>query len=166
MKVVPPGPGNARQVTAYIGIGANLGDAAATVRRAMDDIDALPGCRVSRRSSLYLTAPIESSGPDYVNAVVEIVTELVAPLLLEQLQHLELLAGRERPYLNAPRTLDLDLLLFGNSTIQSFSLMVPHPRMFERAFVLQPLAEIAAERVRPEWLSAVGGQTVRRLLPS
>ena len=165
MKAQPPGAGNGREVTAYIGIGANLGDAVATVRRAMDDIDALPGCRVSRRSSLYLTAPIESSGPDYVNAVVEVVTELVAPLLLKQLQKLELLAGRERPYLNAPRTLDLDLLLFGNSTIQSFALMVPHPRMVERAFVLQPLSEIAGDRVPQNWLLAVSGQSVRRLLP-
>ena len=142
-------------VTAYVALGANLGDAAAAVRQAMDDIHAMVGSRVLRRSSLYRTAPVDSSGPDYVNAVVEISTVLTAPDLLAQLQHLEHGAGRQRPYRNAPRTLDLDLLLFGSGRIDSPQLVVPHPRMGTRAFVLVPLAEIAPELVSAQALEAV-----------
>ena len=145
-------------VTAYVALGANLGDAAAAVRQAMDDIHAMVGSRVLRRSFLYRTAPVESSGPDYVNAVVKISTVLTAPDLLAQLQHLEHGAGRQRPYRNAPRTLDLDLLLFGSGRIDSPRLVVPHPRMGTRAFVLVPLAEIAPELVSAQALDEVSGQ--------
>ncbi|MEO9043297.1 MAG: 2-amino-4-hydroxy-6-hydroxymethyldihydropteridine diphosphokinase [Rhodoferax sp.] len=150
-------------VTGYVALGANLGDAAATVGCAMDAIDGLPGTRVTRRSSLYRTAPVDASGPDYINAVVEVSTALTAPQLLEQLQKLELAAGRERSYRNAPRTLDLDLLLHGDASLQSPTLTIPHPRMFERAFVLVPLAEIAPQRVSAAQLHHVGSQAILRL---
>lgn len=151
-------------VTAYLALGANLGDAQATVREALDAIDALPGTRVARRSSLYRTAPIESSGPDYINAVVEVDTVLTAPDLLRELLALELQAGRLRPYRNAPRTLDLDILLFGAARIFSQTLTVPHPRMHTRAFVLMPLNEIAPQRVDAHALRAVAGQDCQPLV--
>ena len=153
-------------VTAYIGLGANLGDAAQAVRDAIAQISALPQTTLTRHSSLYRTAPIDAAGPDYVNAVAEVATHLSAPELLAQLQRLELQAGRRRPYRNAPRTLDLDLLLFGDGRIASAALTVPHPRLRERAFVLVPLAEIAPQRVPPDWLAAVAGQPLKRLPPA
>ncbi len=150
-------------VVAYIALGANLGDAASTVRKAMDSIHALPGTQVVRRSALYLTTPIDSNGPDYVNAVVEVLTTLCPPHQLEQLQNLEQSAGRKRPYRNAPRTLDLDIVLFGSGRIDSPALTIPHPRMQERAFVLRPLAEIAPTRVTPKQLRAVRDQQTEKL---
>ena len=150
-------------VTGYVALGANLGDAAATVSRAMDAIASLPGTRVTRRSSLYRTAPVDASGPEYINAVVEVSTALAAPQLLAQLQKLELAAGRERSCRNAPRTLDLDLLLYGDASLQSPTLTIPHPRMFERAFVLVPLAEIAPQRVSAAQLRVIGTQAILRL---
>ena len=151
------------RVTAYIGLGANLGQPGAAVLAAMDEIAALKGVALTRRSSLYGSAPLDAGGPDYVNAVVEVQTGLNAPLLLAQLQALEGQAGRERPYRNAPRTLDLDLLLYGEATICSAALVIPHPRMGQRAFVLQPLAEIAPGRVTAAQLQSVAGQAVWRL---
>ncbi len=153
-------------VTAYVALGANLGDAVATVQQAIRDIDATHGVDVVRRSSLYRTDPIESSGPDYINAVVQISTSLTAPALLAQLQRLEHDAGRQRPYRNAPRTLDLDLLLYGSAHMESPQLMVPHPRMNDRAFVLVPLAEIAPKLVALEALEAVSNQSCTALAPS
>jgi 2-amino-4-hydroxy-6-hydroxymethyldihydropteridine diphosphokinase len=119
---------------------------------------------------LYRSAPIDSSGPDYLNAVAAVATELAPHALLQALQAIELRHGRERPYRNAPRTLDLDLLLFGEQRIDSPDLVVPHPRMHERAFVLRPLADLAPALVIPGrgavaiWLDAVGDQAVVRLL--
>jgi 2-amino-4-hydroxy-6-hydroxymethyldihydropteridine diphosphokinase len=150
-------------VVAYVALGANLGDAAAAVQAAMDAMALLPGTTVTHRSSLYRSAPFEAAGPDFINAVVEISTLLSAPDLLTQLQALEHEAGRERPYRNAPRTLDLDLLLYGDGCIASPSLTVPHPRMAQRAFVLLPLAEIAPLRVSAAQLSAVRDQAIARL---
>jgi 2-amino-4-hydroxy-6-hydroxymethyldihydropteridine diphosphokinase len=150
-------------VTAYIALGANLGDARATVLQAMPALGALRGTRLVQRSALYGTAPIASSGPDYINAVAELATQLSAPELLLELQALEAAAGRQRPYRNAPRTLDLDLLLFGDARIDSPVLTVPHPRMTERAFVLVPLAQIAPQRVSSAQLQAVSGQAITRL---
>lgn len=150
-------------VTAYIALGANLGDAAATVQQAVRALATLPQTRLLRASSLYRTAPIESSGPDYINAVAEISTALSPQALLAALQALELAAGRERPYRNAPRTLDLDILLYGDITLDSAALTIPHPRMLARAFVLQPLAEIAPHRVATAALAAVQGQGIERL---
>jgi 2-amino-4-hydroxy-6-hydroxymethyldihydropteridine diphosphokinase len=155
-------------VMAYIALGANLGDAAQTIRKAAVAIDALPQCSVKKLSSLYVTAPLETlpgyaPGGDYINAVVEIDTQLPAPVLLQHLQQLEHAAGRDRPYTNAPRTLDLDLLLYGDGRIDSLQLTVPHPRMWQRAFVLVPLGEIAPELVPQESLRAVRAQAISRL---
>ena len=133
------------------------------VQRAFKDIQALTGVHSVRCSSLYRTAPIDSSGPDYVNAVVALQTLLTAPALLTALQGIENEAGRERPYRNAPRLLDLDLLLYGQATISSALLTVPHPRMYERAFVLIPLAEIAPEQVSAAQLQRVDKQAITRL---
>lgn len=151
------------RVVAYIAVGANLGDAAASVTAAMDALSRLPHTAVTRRSSLYLSAPVDADGPDFINAVVEISTLLSAPDLLTQLQKVERDAGRERPYANAPRTLDLDLLRYGDGFIASAALTVPHPRMAQRAFVLVPLAEIAPQRVSAAQLDAVRGQAIARL---
>jgi len=150
-------------VTAYIALGANLGEAAATLRQAISSLGACPGIYLKQASSLYRTAPMESSGPDYINAVVEVHTALSAPDLLAQLQALELANGRERPYRNAPRTLDLDILLFGDAQLESAALTIPHPRMAGRAFVLVPLAEIAPHRVSEAQLQAVQNQSIERL---
>lgn len=156
-------------VTAYVAIGANLGDAQVSVWQAMQALDQLLLSRVARRSSLYRTAPLVSNltgaetGPDYINAVVALETALTAPELLQKLQALEQAAGRERPYPDAPRTLDLDLLLYGQAQIDSPRLTVPHPRMGQRAFVLVPLAEIAPALVSAAQLDAVADQAVTRL---
>ncbi len=150
-------------VTAFVALGANLGDPQAGVTGAMECLAAIDGVRLIRRSALYRTAPIDSSGPDYINAVVELETILTASDLLAELQRIEQDAGRTRPYRNAPRSLDLDLLLFGDARIDSATLTVPHPRMLERAFVLVPLAEIAPHRVSSSQLAAVGGQPITRI---
>lgn len=148
---------------AYIALGANLGDARGAVQLAILDLAQLPGTQVVSRSSLYQSAPIGSSGSDYINAVVQVRTQLCAPDLLRTLQVLERAAGRRRPYPNAPRTLDLDLLLYGSAQIQSPALTVPHPRMRQRAFVLRPLHEIAPQWVDEADLHAVHLQDVVRL---
>ena len=150
-------------VTAYVALGANLGDPGATLVRAMQDMAAISGLTVVKRSALFRSAPVASGGPDYVNAVVEVRTVLTAPALLAQLQQLEQLAGRARPYRNAPRTLDLDILLYGDACIDSAALVIPHPRMSERAFVLVPLAEIAPHTVTAAQLQAVQAQLIERL---
>jgi 2-amino-4-hydroxy-6-hydroxymethyldihydropteridine diphosphokinase len=153
----------AATVSAYVALGANLGDAAATLRQALVDLDTLPQTRVVTASSLYRSAPWEASGPDFFNAVAEVTTTLDAHTLLAALHALEQAAGRERPYLNAPRTLDLDLLLYGDEKIATPTLTVPHPRMWQRAFVLRPLAEIAPDRVGAVALAAVAEQDARPL---
>jgi len=157
-----PKPAVRESVLATVGLGANLGDAATMVRAAIEAIAALPGVDLLRASALYRSAPVDSSGPDYVNAVVQLNTRLSAPLLLLQLQHLEAAAGRERPYRNAPRTLDLDLLLYGDARVNSPALTIPHPRMQQRAFVLRPLADIAPQLVSAQALAAVQDQVVWR----
>ena len=158
----------ASPVIAYIALGANLGDAAQTVRDAILAIDALPHVQVTKQSSLYKTAAQESlpgspPSPDYINAVIEVLCTQPAYILLEQLQKIEQNAGRERPYLNAPRTLDLDILLYGDAKIQTETLSIPHQRMWQRAFVLVPLAEIAPGLVSGERLEGVKGQGVERV---
>jgi len=152
-----------REVVAYVALGANLGDAQATVLQAMAGLSDLPGTRVLSTSPLYRTAPFEATGPDFVNAVAAVVTRLSAPALLSALQGMEAGQGRLRPFKNAPRTLDLDILLYGSGTIDSPTLKVPHPRMAERAFVLVPLFDIAPELVSPEQLAAVQAQSITRL---
>ena len=150
-------------VIAYVVLGANLGDAAAVVASAIDALNRLADTRLAARSHLYRSAPVDAQGPDFINAVAAVSTRLTAPDLLLALQQLEQRAGRERPYRNAPRTLDLDLLLYGDARIDSPSLTVPHPRMMERAFVLIPLAESAPDLVPAAALAAVAGQRIERL---
>lgn len=151
-------------VTAFIALGANLGNAATSVRQAVASIAQLQGTQLGVCSSLYKTAPIESSGPDYINAVLEIKTTLSSPELLSQLQNIEQQAGRQRPQPNAPRTLDLDILLYGSASINSPKLTVPHPRMWQRAFVLRPLHEIAPLLVNAAQLHSVSTQAIERML--
>ena len=129
----------------FVGLGANLGDAAAALDAAVLALSALPETTLSARSKTYRSAPIDAQGPDYLNAVVELQTALSAATLLRELQHIEHTFGRERPYRNAPRTLDLDLLLHGQDTVATTDLTVPHPRLHERAFVLLPLSELAPD---------------------
>lgn len=145
-------------VPAFVGLGANLGDAAGAVRAAARALGQLPRTRLLACSRLYRSAPVQATGPDFINAVVQLRTGLCAPELLGHLQRLEQAAGRTRPYRNAPRTLDLDLLIYGSGAISSPALVLPHPRMHERAFVLLPLAELAPERVSRAALDRVAGQ--------
>ncbi|MCU0805524.1 MAG: 2-amino-4-hydroxy-6-hydroxymethyldihydropteridine diphosphokinase [Burkholderiales bacterium] len=131
---------------AFVGLGANLGDPAEQIARAIEAVGGLPRSRVVSASSLYRTAPIGyAAQPDFVNAVVEIETALEPVDLLRSLQDIESGSGRTRSFRNAPRTLDLDLLLYDDRTIDAPALQVPHPRMHERAFVLAPLVEIAPD---------------------
>jgi len=153
----------------YIGIGANLGDARANVDDAVARLGLLPQSRLLRTSPYYRSAPIDSSGDDYVNAVAAIDTRLSAEDLLAALHAIEADHGRERPYRNAPRTLDLDVLLYGDAVIDTATLTVPHPRMLERAFVLRPLLDIAPAIVVPgngraaSFFSRVAKQVIERL---
>ncbi|MDZ7865569.1 2-amino-4-hydroxy-6-hydroxymethyldihydropteridine diphosphokinase [Acidovorax sp.] len=149
-------------VAAFIGLGANLGDRGAALQQALASLATLPQTQVRQVSSLYRSAPVDADGPDYLNAVAELATGLSPTALLQALQAIEVAAGRERLYRNAPRTLDLDILLYGGETITSPDLTVPHPRMGERAFVLLPLSELAPEHVTPGQLAAVAGQRIER----
>jgi len=156
------------EVLAYLGLGANLGDARQTLEHALSALRATPGIKTLRASSLYRSAPVDASGPDFLNAVAEVRTTLTAPALLQRLHAIEAAHGRLRPYRNAPRTLDLDLLCYGGQTITLPGLHVPHPRMHERAFVLLPLMELApnlrvGEKSLATWLSACADQTIERM---
>ena len=131
---------------AYVGLGTNLGaDLPATLTLAALQLEALPGVHVVALSSVWRSAPVDASGPDFLNAVAALDTILSPLELLEALQAIELTHGRERPYRNAPRTLDLDLLLHGDVVMDTSRLTLPHPRLGERAFVLRPLLEIAPQ---------------------
>jgi 2-amino-4-hydroxy-6-hydroxymethyldihydropteridine diphosphokinase len=149
-------------VTAYVALGANLGDAAAALREALARIGQIPGVRLAGASGLYRTEPIESSGPDYFNAVARVQTSLSARELLHALQAIENRLGRVRPagVVNAPRTMDLDLLLYDDLVCSDEELVVPHPRMHLRAFVLVPLLQIAPDIEIP------GKASARTYLPS
>jgi 2-amino-4-hydroxy-6-hydroxymethyldihydropteridine diphosphokinase len=138
-----------RPVRVCVGLGANLGDARAALDAALLALAKLPGTQLLRASSVYRTAPIDASGDDYLNAVAELHTTLPPHDLLFALQGIEADHGRERPDRNAPRTLDLDLLLYGDERIATPTLVVPHPRLHERAFVLVPLAELSPDCVVP-----------------
>ena len=143
--------------------GANLGEAQATVLHAILDVGALATSQLDKASSLYASAPHEAAGPEFVNAVAIYDTDLPPLALLDALQNLEKTAGRERPYLNAPRTLDLDIIFYGDIALDSPRLTLPHPRWQKRAFVLVPLAEISPDKVSPALLSSVANQSVRRI---
>ena len=145
-------------VRAYVGLGANLGDSVAAIQSALKAIAQLPQTELVEASPLYRSAPVDAGGPDYTNAVAAIATRLQADELLTRLQSIETAHGRERPFVNAPRSLDLDLLLYAGEVIESPRLRVPHPRMHERAFVLRPLADLAPHLVIP------GRGAVARLL--
>jgi 2-amino-4-hydroxy-6-hydroxymethyldihydropteridine diphosphokinase len=159
----------AAAVRAWVGLGANLGDARATLREAVQALRTLHGSQLVAVSSLYRTAPIDSSGPDYLNAVAALDTTLAPGALLAELQRIEALHGRQRPYVNAPRTLDLDLLLHGDARRDTPKLTLPHPRLHRRAFVLQPLLELAPALRDPQGnayaqrLSEVADQPIERL---
>ncbi len=156
---------------AYIALGANLGDPVNTLKAAIHAIEQTSGIELRKCSSFYRTAPIDSSGPDYVNAVIEVRTTLQAEALLEQLLRIESDYGRVRPagVHNAPRTLDLDLLLYGDKTQQTPFLHLPHPRMHQRAFVLVPLTEIAPTVTIPglglakDFLFGVANQAIEKM---
>ena len=153
-------------VVAYVGLGANLGDARQALHEALAALARLPGTRLLRSSRVYRSGPVDAAGPDYFPAVAQVETTCTAPGLLRKLQAIEQAAGRRRPYRNAPRTLDLDLLLYGSARIDSPLLTVPHPRMRERAFVLLPLRELAPALVSPADLAAVAGQRIAPLPPT
>ena len=149
---------------AYIGIGSNLDDPVRQVRAAFDELDRLPHTRLVRKSSLYRTAPVgHADQPDFINAVAQLETGLPAERLLAELQELEARHGRARSFPNAPRTLDLDILIFGKIKLDTPGLRIPHPRMHERAFVLQPLMEISPELPYAAALAACADQTIERI---
>lgn len=153
---------------AFVGLGANLGPAVATLQGAAQQIAALPGAQAVVASGLYRSAPIDSSGPDYWNAVLRLDTALAPESLLEVLQAIERGHGRERPFRNAPRTLDLDLLAFGALQLVTPTLTLPHPRLHLRAFVLRPLLELEPALNLPglgplvTWLPGVQDQRIER----
>ena len=131
---------------AYVGLGTNLGaDLLATLTQAARALAALPGTQLAALSSAWHSAPVDAGGPDFLNAVAALDTALAPMELLDALQAIEQAHGRERPYRNAPRTLDLDLLLHGDTVMDTPRLTLPHPRLGARAFVLRPLLEIAPE---------------------
>lgn len=136
-------------VPAWIGLGANLGDAQATLDSALAAIAALPDTVLEQVSSRYRSAPLQAEGPDFLNAVARVRTRLTPLAMLDALLALETAHGRERSHRNAPRTLDLDLLLHGDARIDSPRLTLPHPRLHERAFVLAPLAELDPRLIVP-----------------
>jgi len=137
-------------VKAFVGLGANLGEPEAQVRRAIAVLGEIRKTRLVSASSLYRSAPVGvGAQPDFINAVAEIETALGARALLDELLGIEARFGRRREFPGAPRTLDLDLLLYGDRVIAEPGLVVPHPRMHERAFVLAPLAEIDPDAIVP-----------------
>lgn len=155
---------------AFVALGANLADPVAQVRAALDALTQLPQSRLLRASSLYRTAPVGIHGqPDFINAVAALETALAPHALLAELFAVEARFGRRRDYRHAPRTLDLDLLLYDAETMDTPDLQLPHPRMHLRAFVLTPLVEIAPDCRIPgrgtaaAWLPAVSMQRLEKL---
>ena len=155
---------------AYIGLGSNLGEPVAQLSAALEAVARMPETGLAARSSFYRSAAVGGPAqPDFVNAVACVETTLRPEALLEALQHIERAHGRERPFPGAPRTLDLDLLLYGSQCVATRRLCVPHPRMHQRAFVLLPLLELDADIEIPgrgaarACLSAVSAQRVERI---
>ncbi len=153
-------------ILCFIGLGANLGDSRATLTAAIAHLAALAETTLVAQSAFFRSAPVDASGDDFCNAVVALDTTLDAHILLDALQQIELNFGRQRPYPNAPRTLDLDFLLYGEQQIATPDLTVPHPRLHQRAFVLHPLLQIAPDLVLPalgparQFLPAVQDQPI------
>lgn len=155
---------------AFVGLGSNLRSPERQILLAFDELAVLPGSRLVGRSSLYKTAPIGYvDQPDFVNAVAEVWTRLSAAMLLDALLGIERRHGRIREIPNGPRTLDLDVLLFGDEAISGERLQVPHPRAHERAFVLHPLVEVAPDVQIPgrglarDWLAQCADQAISRI---
>jgi 2-amino-4-hydroxy-6-hydroxymethyldihydropteridine diphosphokinase len=154
---------------AFVGLGANLGPVRSALESALRELDRCPRTRVVAVSSLYRSAPVDATGPDFVNAVAEVATALEPAELLAELHRIEASHGRERTFRNAPRTLDLDLLLYDDAVVDTPTLRLPHPRMHERAFVLRPLAEIAplaripGQQPLERLLDGCAGQAIERL---
>jgi 2-amino-4-hydroxy-6-hydroxymethyldihydropteridine diphosphokinase len=142
---------------AYLGLGSNLGDRLANLQSAVDRLQRTHGVRVVRSSRVYETAPVGPPQPDYLNAVVEIDSDLDAGSLLEACLEVERTLGRVRTERWGPRTIDVDVLTFGEEAIDERGLTIPHPRMHERAFVLVPLLELVADPPLP------GGRRIRTL---
>jgi len=158
------------RVIAYVALGSNLGEPRRQLNEAITAMSGLPETRLAGHSSFYRTAPVGyENQPEFLNAVAALDTRLAPGVLLEGLQGIERRQQRERPFPNAPRTLDLDLLLFGDERIARPGLTVPHPRMHERAFVLQPLLEMAPEISIPgkgrasDYLAACASQKIERM---
>jgi 2-amino-4-hydroxy-6-hydroxymethyldihydropteridine diphosphokinase len=159
-------------IRAFIALGANLGNPEAQVQSAIAALGTLPHTRLVRASSLYRSAPVGyADQPDFLNAVAEVATVLAPRELLDALLALELSCGRVRDFPNAPRTLDLDIILYGGLVLHEHGLTIPHPRMHERAFVLVPLAEIAPDVIVPgrgvarDLLAGVDVRSVERVVP-
>ncbi len=158
-------------VRAFVGLGSNLGDTRATLAAAFAALAALPHTTLAGRSALYCSAPVDATGPDYLNAVAALDTTLAPLELLHGLQRIETVHGRERPHPNAPRTLDLDLLLYGMQHMDRAELRLPHPRMHLRAFVLRPLLDLAPGLVLPghgaarECLARITDQPIAKVSP-
>lgn len=155
---------------AHIGLGANLADPEKQVRAALDELAAAPGIVLERKSSLYRTAPIGyDNQPDFINAVARVRTTLEPQALLDALLEIERTHGRVREFLNAPRTLDLDVLLYEDRVINTDTLNVPHPRAHLRAFVLLPLLEVSPDVIIPgigpacAWLAHCQDQPIERI---
>jgi len=153
-------------VTSYVGVGSNLGDALHNVSAALAALHHLPQTQLHSHSSLFRSAPIDATGDDFINAVARVDSQLSAESLLAELQKIELSFGRKRPFRNAPRTLDLDLLLYGDLKIATDILVVPHPRMTTRAFVILPLLELNPDVAIPgygqasRYVQAISDQVV------
>lgn len=126
----------------YLGVGSNLGDRLENINKAISRLKENKDITVEKASSFIETEPVDASGPKYLNGAIKITTDLPPKNLLTVLQNIEKELGRERPFKNAPRTIDLDILLYGDEAIDEPDLKIPHPKMFERDFVLKPLMEI------------------------
>jgi 2-amino-4-hydroxy-6-hydroxymethyldihydropteridine diphosphokinase len=154
---------------AFIGFGGNIGDTRQLITDAIVCLALRSELQIIAKSCFYQSAPVEATGGDYINAVVEIETELSPYGLLHVCQAIEQQFGRERPYSNAPRTLDLDILSFEGVTQNETDLMLPHPRIIERSFVLLPLLEIAPDFFLPNlgelkaYLPNVAHQRIEKL---
>ena len=154
----------------YIGLGSNLGDRAANLRAARERI-AAPDLRVLRESSIYETAPRDvEDQPWFLNQVIECETDLFPRQLLARLQKIERAMGRKRRIAKGPREIDLDILLYGEAVVKSPELEVPHPRLSERRFVLEPLAELVPDKKHPgtrrtvrEMLAGVSNQVMKKI---
>lgn len=154
---------------AFVGLGANLGDTLHALHSAFAELQRLPLSWGHRCSSWFRSAPVDAQGPDYLNGVARLETALAPDALLSQLQHIESWHGRVRAERNAPRTLDLDLLLYGDLCLDTDELTLPHPRLHQRAFVLLPLLELEPELAVPglgglkAWLPSVADQRIERI---